>query len=325
MPPIQSPHYPLSSLSSHLLALSFSASYVGSLYVVKNARLRFSAPDARRSDVQPGSRDDPAVIRARLTAATFASILCCCGVYIVVARSSPPSLTHTLGTTSGLLGVRWPDSLFSCLQTPLLFLGPLYASFLGGILPGQSNYSLARDFAGVFFTWVGFRNYVWGPFTEEVVFRACVLSVYAMSGAARWKMIAFAPLVFGLAHAHHAWDTYNRYGRTRDALKRAILTTVFQTAYTTLFGAHTSYLFLRTSSIIPPLTAHVFCNIMGLPQIQYEMRQFPAQKRVIIAVYLLGIALFAYTLKPWTTPAGGQGLYWSAPEAFWPAVTSISR
>jgi hypothetical protein len=30
------------------------------------------------------------------------------------------------------------------------------------------------------------------------VFRACVLAVYALGGAARWKMISFAPLVFGL-------------------------------------------------------------------------------------------------------------------------------
>ncbi|KAJ7132629.1 hypothetical protein C8R46DRAFT_329706 [Mycena filopes] len=98
MPPIQSPAYPLSPLSSHLLALSFSASYVGSLYVVKNARLRFSARDARppRWDVQVGSRDDPAVIRARLTAATFASLFCCCGVYIVVLTSSPPSVHSRL-------------------------------------------------------------------------------------------------------------------------------------------------------------------------------------------------------------------------------------
>ncbi|KAJ7046329.1 hypothetical protein C8F04DRAFT_1063984 [Mycena alexandri] len=317
MPPIQSPQYPLSMLSSHLLALSFSASYVGSLYVVKNARLRFSeTPDARRN-VQPGSRDDPAVIRARLAAATFASILCCWGVYTVVAQSSHPSFNYVLPRTLEILGVRWPDSIFSCLQTPLLFLGPLYASFLAGNLPGQSGYSINRDFKDVFFTWVGFRNYVWGPFTEEVVFRACVLAVYAMSGAARWKMIAFAPLVFGLAHAHHAWDTYNRYGRTRDALKRAVMATLFQTAYTTLFGAHTSYLFLRTSSLLPPLTAHVFCNIMGLPQIQYEMRRFPSQKQVILAVYLLGIALFAYTLKPWTA---GQSIYWSIPDVFWRTV-----
>jgi prenyl protein peptidase len=53
---------------------------------------------------------------------------------------------------------------------------------------------------------------------------------------------------------------------------------VFQTAYTTLFGAYTSYLFLRTSSKVPPLTAHVFCNTMGFPQLQTEMRRFPTQK-----------------------------------------------
>lgn len=37
-----------------------------------------------------------------------------------------------------------------------------------------------------------------GPLTEEIVFRACVLSVYAMASATRWKMITFAPLVFEL-------------------------------------------------------------------------------------------------------------------------------
>jgi len=319
---VQPPLYPLSMLSSHLLALLFGSSYVGSLYIAKNARLRFSAakPDARHH-VQPGSRDDPAVIRARLTAATFATLFNCGVVYALIARSTLPSFDRSFASTLAILGVRWPDSILSCLQTPLLFLGPLYGSYLAGTLPGQSNYSLDRHFFETFWTWVGFRNYVWGPLTEEIVFRACVLSVYAMGGATRWKMIAFAPLVFGLAHVHHAWDTYNRYGRTKDALKRAAMSTIFQTAYTTLFGAHTSYLFLRTSSLLPPLTAHVFCNIMGIPQMQSEMRRFPAQRQAIIGTYIIGIMLFACTLSWWTEPpAGQQSLYWTAPEAFWRGV-----
>ncbi|KAJ7908361.1 hypothetical protein B0H13DRAFT_2193328 [Mycena leptocephala] len=310
MPPIQAPLHPLSMLSSHLLALLFSSSYVGSLYIAKNARLRFSAtPDARRH-VQPGSRDDPAVIRARLTAATFATLFNCGVVYMLVARSTLPSFNDSLAETLTLLGVRWPGSILSCLQTPLLFLGPLYGSYLAGTLPFQARFSLDHHFFDMFWTWIGFRNYVWGPLTEEVVFRACVLAVYAMGGAARWKMIAFAPLVFGLAHVHHAWDAYNRYGRTADAAKRAAMSTIFQTAYTTLFGAHTSYLFLRTSSLLPPLAAHVFCNIMGIPQLQSEMRRFPAQQQNIIAVYIIGIVLFAITLVPWTADA--QSLYWRA-------------
>ncbi|KAJ7908358.1 hypothetical protein B0H13DRAFT_1558445, partial [Mycena leptocephala] len=149
------------------------------------------------------------------------------------------------------------------LQTPLLFLGPLYGNHLAGT---QARFSL-DNFFDMFWTWIGFRKYVWGPLTEEVVFRACTLAVYAMGCAARWKMFAFAPLVFGcVSHVHHVWDAYNRYGRTADAAKRAAMSTIVQTAYMTLFGAHTSYLFLRTSSLLPPLAAHVFCNIMRIPQ-----------------------------------------------------------
>ncbi|KAJ7107736.1 hypothetical protein C8R44DRAFT_885143 [Mycena epipterygia] len=300
-------------LSSHLLALLFSSSYVGSLYVAKNARIRFTAPDARQR-VQPGSRDDPAVIRARLTAVTIASTFTCGVVYVIVAKST----LHGASTNAlAILGVSWPASVYSCLQTPLLFLGPMYASYLASALPGQAHYSHQRDFIDVFCTWTGFRNYVWGPLTEEIVFRGCVLSVYAMGGAARWKMIAFAPLVFGLAHVHHAWETYNRYGRTAAALKRAVAATLFQTAYTTLFGAHTSFLFLRTSSLVPPLVAHVFCNIMGVPQMGSEIAHFPARKNAIRAAYLLGIVLFAATLVPWTAQ---PSLYWRAPAEFWRAL-----
>ncbi|KAJ6453443.1 hypothetical protein C8R47DRAFT_924400, partial [Mycena vitilis] len=182
---------------------------------------------------------------------------------------------------------------------------------LAGTFPGKRRFSLHHHFLDKFCTWVGFRNYFWGRLTEEVVFRACVLAVYAMGGAARWKMIVFAPLVFGLAHVHHAWEVYNRLCRTRYAAKQALLSSLFQTAYTTLFGAHASFLFLRTSSLIPPLTAHIFCNIMGIPQMQDEMQRFPAQRRNIMAAYILGILLFASTVGPWTKNA--EKVYWSAP------------
>ncbi|KAJ7615502.1 hypothetical protein FB45DRAFT_244452 [Roridomyces roridus] len=178
---------------------------------------------------------------------------------------------------------------------------------------------MQRDFTDVFYSLIGFRNYVWDPLTEEIVFRGCVLAVYAMNGVSRGKMIAFAPLAFGLAHFHHARETYNRLGKNKDALKRALLGAVFQTAYTTVFGAHTSYLFLRTSSILPPLTAHIFCNIMGMPQIQDELRRFPKKRTQIRTAYIVGILLFAGTLVPWTKSEGS--VYWRAPTDFWKALT----
>lgn len=55
--------------------------------------------------------------------------------------------------------------------------------------------------------------------------------------------------------------------------------TVFQFTYTTLFGFHSAFLFLRTSSLIPAITSHVFCNVMGFPALQYELRWYPHRRR----------------------------------------------
>ena len=84
------------------------------------------------------------------------------------------------------------------LVTPILYLGPLYATFLDSKLPFQSGWSWDRDVLPIFSTWVGIRNYIFGPLTEELVFRACVLAVYHLAGSSRNKMIFLSPLLFGL-------------------------------------------------------------------------------------------------------------------------------
>ena len=89
-------------------------------------------------------------------------------------------------------------SLLPYLVTPILYLGPLYATFLDSKLPFQSGWSWGRDVLPVFNTWVGIRNYFFGPLTEELVFRACVLAVYHLAGSSRNKMIFLSPLLFGL-------------------------------------------------------------------------------------------------------------------------------
>lgn len=162
------------------------------------------------------------------------------------------------------------------------------------------------------------------------------------------------------AHLHHAWDTYNRYGRTPSALRIAMVQTcqfsrdhpirsathkctVFQLAYTSLFGFHCAYLLLRTGSLIPPTISHIFCNVMGLPQYGLHVRMFPKRRigkqsiylslsisadgdrsaclrsfalaksrtTAIQAMYLLGIAGYAYTMRWWTQ--ADDSLFWPAP------------
>ncbi|KAI0268287.1 hypothetical protein BC834DRAFT_821684, partial [Gloeopeniophorella convolvens] len=147
-----------------------------------------------------------------------------------------------------------------------------------------------------------------GPISEELVWRSCLICIYHLAGASKTFMIFFTPVSFGSAHWHHGWEVYNRYGRTRQALKSALVSTLFQFTYTTLFGLHCSFLFLRSASVIPPIAAHVFCNIMGVPQLQAELRWFPHRQQRILCAYLVGIALYIYGMRNWTLRE--DSLFW---------------
>jgi len=57
-----------------------------------------------------------------------------------------------------------------------------------------------------------------------------------------------------------------------------ILHIVIQFAYTSIFGFYCCYLFLRSGSLLPPVAAHMFCNVMGLPQPNYEISMMPDRK-----------------------------------------------
>ncbi|KAK0462016.1 uncharacterized protein EV420DRAFT_1528346 [Desarmillaria tabescens] len=309
---------PLSPPQATLLALFFVSSYVGSLYISKNARLSFVSKTVKLPDGQIRQkqdkerwRDDSDVIRARLTAVVSSTVLSCFVVYWMRLRAFSTA-SEARADTLKRLGFTAPHPVVAHLITPMLFLGPLYAMSLYRTLPFQKLFNHNNSTWLTFNSMLGLRTYVVAPLTEETVFRACMLSIYHLSGALVYRMIFLAPLWFGLAHVHHAWDAYNRYGRTTAALKRAILGIAFQMTYTTLFGFHCSYLFLRTGSIWPPITAHVFCNIMGVPGLPQELKHFPSKTFLIIVTYILGVIGYILTLGAWSSTEGS--IYWSQPQ-----------
>lgn len=71
-----------------------------------------------------------------------------------------------------------------------------------------------------------------------------------------------APLFFGVAHGHHA---YQFIFHDKVPVARVLLSVTFQFVYTTLFGWYSAYLFIQTNSVLPPTIAHCFCNTMGFP------------------------------------------------------------
>jgi len=331
--PLVFPSPPISLTTAHCLAAFFAFSYVGSLYIFKNARLSFSkktisditAGAERRKEHNERWRDDPDVIRARLTVVSISTVLSCGVVFGLVNKlietligSRRQNLLIALESTLARLGFtlvfrdQYPfDLIYPCLTAPALFLGPLYAYWLSGILPLQSRWSFRFSVVPLVASWQGWRNYILGPITEEVVFRACTVAVYHMAGVPCKQMIFLTPLTFGAAHLHHAWDTFNRYGRTMSAAKRALFMSMIQLAYTSLFGFHCAFLFLRTGSIIPPIVSHIFCNIMGVPQYSMHVRSFPHRSTSIKLAYILGIIAYIYTMRNWTL--ADDTLYWPGP------------
>ena len=84
--PLVFPVPPLSTKGANLVAFFFSASYVVSLYLSRNARLgnslKSNCPNASVS--QNRTRDDPTVIRARMLAASTSTVLSCAVVFLLV-------------------------------------------------------------------------------------------------------------------------------------------------------------------------------------------------------------------------------------------------
>lgn len=112
-----------------------------------------------------------------------------------------------------------------------------------------------------------FVSIVQAPLTEEYVFRSCMIAILSQANHSSTYLIFVTPLYFGLAHLHHGWEVYHQLGCTRQALKTAMMSSIFQFVYTTLFGWYVSFLFLRTGSFWPCFLCHSFCNMMGFPDI----------------------------------------------------------
>lgn len=48
-----------------------------------------------------------------------------------------------------------------------------------------------------------------------------------------------------------------------------------QMAYTGVFGWYANWLFLRSGGVVAPMTAHVWCNVMGLPNPMADQERHP--------------------------------------------------
>ncbi|CAI7635918.1 uncharacterized protein N7487_011807 [Penicillium crustosum] len=241
------------ALSEHTVA--FLSVLLTLLYVVPF----YLSPTTRPSPSL--SRDAPSVIRARIRAVTGSCIVSSVLVLWLIVEGDNSSL----GAGVRLLGW-WPvgllETLRSLLLTAILFLGPLFER---GIVEGEWKFwfrrsSLSECLGG----WIGWRNYVAGPFTEEVMFRSAMVPLHLLAHTSPGRIVFLAPLYFGIAHVHHFYE----FGLTHPDTPAvaALLRSLFQFGYTTIFGWYATFVYLRTGSLLSVVLIHSFCNWCGLPR-----------------------------------------------------------
>lgn len=211
------------------------------------------------------NRDAPSVIQARIRAVTITVTLSTLTTFFLLTGKGQldiESALHRLGL--------WPLSpiiiLKALLLTFFLYLGPLYNDIYleGSLSPlsevwSQLTTSLSSS--------MGYRNYVAGPITEELLFRSTILPIHLLSplGESPKKLVFLTPLYFGIAHVHHFYEF--RLSHPDTPLTPALLRTVFQFGYTTIFGWYAAFVYLRTGNLYAVFMIHAFCNYMGLPRL----------------------------------------------------------
>jgi prenyl protein peptidase len=141
------------------------------------------------------------------------------------------------------------------------------------------------------------------------------------------QIIFLSPLIFGSAHLHHFLPHFftkppppqqqqtpnspqSQIRNTNQELKRLALQSLFQGAYTTVFGWYAAFLFIRTGHTVAAFIAHATCNYLGFPQLDLawgEGAQYPQLK----GVFLGGLLAFCVLLFPLTSPEYFESVYWT--------------
>ncbi|KAI8744639.1 CAAX prenyl protease 2 [Biomphalaria glabrata] len=266
-----------------LLCFLFAVLYVGSLYIWGGS-------------TKEKNRDHPDVIKRR-----FISVLIVCTVtpliLLLVSKASDTAEANHLLTW---LGIRFwgllPALVVPLFLTMVLFLGPLSLHYLDGVF---RIYLEAKYWTNSVKNYVWIRNHIVAPLSEEFIFRACMLPLLVPCLGSGWSIL-LCPLFFGVAHFHHMIE---KVAHGQQEVAAAFKESLFQLSYTTIFGAYSAFLYLRTGHLAAPVIAHAFCNHMGFPSFG-EVMGYPASTRYrLIAMFVLGLVLWTVLLYPLTSPA----------------------
>ncbi|EPQ63872.1 Bgt-3880 [Blumeria graminis f. sp. tritici] len=208
------------------------------------------------------------MIRARIRLVTVSCTICSISTLVLLAKADNDGISLVPLTKMGYIPVGIAETLKSLALTSILYAGPIFEK--GFVLDEWKDWVRLRGVQTVLGSWIGWRNYVVGPVTEEVLFRSASVPLLLLSNTSVSKMILLGPIIFGLAHFHHFYEFRVTHPDTPVIV--ALLRSALQLGYTSLFGAYATFIYLRTGSLLSVIAVHAFCNWMGLPRIWGTVR-----------------------------------------------------
>ncbi len=117
-----------------------------------------------------------------------------------------------------------------------------------------------------------FRNLIFAPITEEIVFRAVIVATLFIDYKSKKILVSetylalVSTIFFGVAHLHHLYEKI----RSGEDFVRAITSTLVQFTYTSIFGFIAAILFIRTGSIFPPIISYFLQLLLILSVISLD-------------------------------------------------------
>lgn len=247
----------IDAVTALFLLILYTFIYVVPFYVFSNTR---------PSQFRP--RDAPSMIRARIRLVTVSCTICSISTLVLLAKADNDGISLVPLTKMGYIPVGIAETLKSLALTSILYAGPIFEK--GFVLDEWKDWVRLRGVQTVLGSWIGWRNYVVGPVTEEVLFRSASVPLLLLSNTSVSKMILLGPIIFGLAHFHHFYEFRVTHPDTPVIV--ALLRSALQLGYTSLFGAYATFIYLRTGSLLSVIAVHAFCNWMGLPRIWGTVR-----------------------------------------------------
>lgn len=249
-----------------IFSVAVSASYVGAVRCWIPAHL------------QDRDRDDAEVVKQRLRRVTWlCAVLAVLDVAYLIKSGAVQGVCEAASVLGLLPGLTLSESFRNDIASVAagvqlvvtLYSGPIFLWLhelwgLGTVR--RAAHSVWEAFHQSFFLLHGFRDHIFGPLTEELVFRAIAVSLwYPLDPSSYRVMVVWLPLLFGVAHVHHA---YGLYTRDHVSLGECILIALFQLAYTWIFGMLSVHLYLSSHhNLWCCVLVHSVCNLMGFPPI----------------------------------------------------------